>query len=254
MRKETKNDNFDRPCFVQTVCIFVRFSLKLPARGEISLHTVLGSSVRVWWVDVYTDTRHAETLQIDDERETWWNWQNFSDSLCGELLVGLLLGVAKDGREHFLCGKAAWSQQWLQPSVVNAKWDRQKKGFKIYVWLPWETRLRYAIRLCCFIVEVRNCRRTDFPNFWWTVCKAVLMTFGPPSMYLLYYQFLNPKCTSPHLSVFQCEHCVTKRRSARWVKLNGAVSRSHTFTARARTVNWLNSRGQFTTHWHKIAD
>ena len=129
---------------------------------------------------VHCDTRHAETLQIDDERETWWNWQNFSDSLCGELLVGLLLGVAKDGREHFLCGKAAWSQQWLQPSVVNAKWDRQKKGFKIYVWLPWETRLRYAIRLCCFIVEVRNCRRTDFPNFWWTVCKAVLMTFGPP--------------------------------------------------------------------------
>ena len=26
-------------------------------------------------------------------------------SVCRELLVGLLLGVAKDGREHSLCGK-----------------------------------------------------------------------------------------------------------------------------------------------------
>ena len=57
-----------------------------------------------------------------------------------------------------------------EPSMVDAKWGRQKKSFKIYIWLPWETCMRYAKRPCCFIVEVRNCR-TDFPNFWWTVCS-----------------------------------------------------------------------------------
>ena len=40
MHKETENGNFDQTCFVQTV--FVRFSLKLPARAGISPHTVLG--------------------------------------------------------------------------------------------------------------------------------------------------------------------------------------------------------------------
>ena len=40
-------------------------------------------------------------------------------SVCRELLVGLLLGVAKDGREHSLCGKV-WSQQW-----TRLRWSMQ---------------------------------------------------------------------------------------------------------------------------------
>ena len=68
----------------------------------------------------------TETLQIGDERETWWNWQNFSDSVCRELLVGLLLVVAKDGREHSLCGNKFDPSS--EPPVVDAKWDRQKKS------------------------------------------------------------------------------------------------------------------------------
>ena len=147
--------------------------------------------------------------------------------------------------------------------TVNLRWsmqngtDKKKKkkrgggGVKIHIWLPCETCMRYEKRLCCFIVKVRNCR-TDFPNFWWTVCsrwrrsahgqcRTVFSVNAPPpppppSICILYYITTtkkDPKCTGSHLSVFQCEHCVTKRRSARWVKLNGAVSRSHTFTARA---------------------
>ena len=42
-----------------------------------------------------------------------------------------------------------------------------------------------------------------------------------------------PICLSSNVSTV----CVTKRRSARWVKLSSAVSRSHTFTAREL---WLN--------------
>ena len=126
-----------------------------------------------------------------------------------------------------------------EPSMVDAKWGRQKKSFKIYIWLPWETCMRYAKRPCCFIVEVRNCR-TDFPNFWRTVCSRWRRSANDQWRTVLNYKkkkkkkkrILNaplPIYLSSNVSTVR----VTTRTSARWVKLNGAVSRSHTFTARA---------------------
>ena len=59
--------------------------------------------------------------------------------------------------------------------------------------------MRYAKKLCCFIVEVRNCR-TEFPNFWWTVQVVAVDDVRPAVSDGLY-----SKCTPPpppHLSVF----------------------------------------------------
>ena len=57
---------------------------------------------------VHCDTRqrHYRLATSEKPGETGRTFH----SVCRELLVGLLLGVAKDGREHSLCGKVS-SQQ-----------------------------------------------------------------------------------------------------------------------------------------------
>ena len=91
------------------------------------------------------------------------------------------------------------------------------------------------LRLCCFIVEVMNCRTIFLQTFdeqfvavddvrptvsdgLYSKCASPPPT---PRHLSVFYTTSNnnnkkdPKCTASNLTVFQCEHCVTKRRSAR---------------------------------------
>ena len=68
---------------------------------------------------VHCDTRrrHYRLATSEKPGETGRTFH----SVCRELLVDLLLGVAKDGREHSCVQKFDPSSE---PSVVDAKWDR----------------------------------------------------------------------------------------------------------------------------------
>ena len=85
MRKVTENGNFDPPCFVQPA-----YSVGLKCARLMS-----------GYVHCDTRQRHYRLATSEKPGDTGRTFH----SVCKELLVGLLLGVAKDGREHFLCGK-----------------------------------------------------------------------------------------------------------------------------------------------------
>ena len=79
MRKETDlNGNFDRPCFVQTV--YLRTSLTEIASEGWNKPASVQCCAKVCAFDEWMCTlwHKTGTLQIGDEREIWWNWQNFS--------------------------------------------------------------------------------------------------------------------------------------------------------------------------------
>ena len=86
------------------LCIFVRFSLKLPAWGlNKPAYSVALKCARLMSGCVHSDTRrrHYRLATSEKPGETGRSFH----SVCRELHVGLLLGVAKDGCEHSLCGK-----------------------------------------------------------------------------------------------------------------------------------------------------
>ena len=82
MRKETENGNFDRPCFVQTVNLRTLLTEVAIEGSNKPAYSVGLECARLMSGCVHCDTAETETLQTGDERETWWNWQNFSDSVC----------------------------------------------------------------------------------------------------------------------------------------------------------------------------
>ena len=145
---------------------------------------------------------------------------------------------------------------------------KRKKSLKKYIWLPLETCMRYV------------CKKGSVASLWRSeTAGQIFLTFDEQFVAVDYVRAavsdgLYSKCTPPpppnHLSLFYTTKrkrkkkrilnaplpiclssnvstvSVTKRRSARWVKLNGAVSRSHTFTAHEKIVKRLSSRSQFT--------
>ena len=106
MRKETENGNFDRPCFVQTVYQVRTLFTEVTSEGRNKPAYSVGlKCARLMSGCVHCDTRqrHYRLATSEKPGETGRTFH----SVCRELLVavGLLLGVAKDGREHSLCGK-----------------------------------------------------------------------------------------------------------------------------------------------------
>ena len=103
MRKETESGNFDRPCFVQTVYLRT-FLTEIASEGRNKpAYSVGPKCARLMSGCVHCDTRqrHYRLATSEKPGETGRTFR----SVCRELLVGLLLGVAKDGREQSLCGK-----------------------------------------------------------------------------------------------------------------------------------------------------
>ena len=103
MRKETENANFHRPCFVQPLDLRT-FLAEIASEGwNKPAYSVGPKCARLMSGCVHCDTRrrHYRLATSEKPRETGRSFH----SVCRELLVGLLLGVAKDGREHSLCGK-----------------------------------------------------------------------------------------------------------------------------------------------------
>ena len=104
MRKETGNGNFDRSCFVQTVYPRTVLLTEVASEGwNKPAYSVGLKRARLMNGCVHCDARHRHYRLATSEKpgETGRTFH----SVCRELLVGLLLGVAKDGREHSLCGK-----------------------------------------------------------------------------------------------------------------------------------------------------
>ena len=120
MRKETENGNFDRPCFaVQTVYLRTLLT-EVASEGWNKPCTQCWAEVCAldeWMCTLWHKWDKRHWLQISDERETWWNWQNLFDSVCRELFVGWRkMGVNISCVENF--------DPSSEPSVVDAKWDR----------------------------------------------------------------------------------------------------------------------------------
>ena len=81
MRKETENGNFDRPCFVQTVnlrTLLTEVAIEGWNKPAYSVGLECARFSDEWMCTLWHKT---DTLQTGDERETWWIWKNFSDSV-----------------------------------------------------------------------------------------------------------------------------------------------------------------------------
>ena len=104
MRKETENANFHRPCFVQPLDLRT-FLAEVTSEGRNKpAYSVGPKCARLMNGCVYSDTRQRHYRLATSEKLRGETGRTFH-SVCRELLVGLLLGVAKDGREHSLWGK-----------------------------------------------------------------------------------------------------------------------------------------------------
>ena len=103
MRRETENGNFDRPCFVQTVYLRTLLTEVASEGWNKPAYSVGLKCARLMSGCLHCDTRqrHYRLATSEKPGETGRTFH----SVCRELLVGLLLGVAKDGREYSLCGK-----------------------------------------------------------------------------------------------------------------------------------------------------
>ena len=88
-----------------------------------------------------------------------------------------------------------------------------------------------------------NSWRRSAHSQWRTVFQMPPPPHPPPhpvlSVFYTTNNNKNPKCTVLHLSVFQCEHCLTKRTSARWVKLSG-VTKPYFYRARELWTDWVH--------------
>ena len=106
MRQETEHGNFDRPCFVQTVCLIRTLLTEVASEGW----NKPAYSVGLKCPPLMCGCGHCDTRQrhyrLATSEKPGESGRSFH-SVCREHLVGLklLLAVAKDGREHFLCGK-----------------------------------------------------------------------------------------------------------------------------------------------------
>ena len=103
MLKETENGNFDRPCLVQAVYLRTLLSEVASEGWNKPAYSVGLKCARLMSGCVHCDIRqrHYRLATSEKPGETGRTFH----SVCRELLVGLLLGVAKDGREHSLCGQ-----------------------------------------------------------------------------------------------------------------------------------------------------
>ena len=103
MRKENENGNFEKRCFVQSVYLRTLLTEVASKVWNKPAYSVGLKCARLMSGCVHCDTRqrHYRLATSEKPGETGRTFH----SVCRELLVGLILGVAKDGREHSLCGK-----------------------------------------------------------------------------------------------------------------------------------------------------
>ena len=123
MRKETEseNGNNDRPCFVQCVSLHASQSCHQGVeQGRISWAKVCAFDE--WMTQDTTDWRRARIL-VKTGRTV--------HSVCRELIVGLLLGVAKMGVTVPVW--KIWSQQWTFAGLCKM-WQK-KTWFFIFLFL-----------------------------------------------------------------------------------------------------------------------
>ena len=94
MRKDTENGNFDRPCFVHTVYLRTLLTEVASEGWNKPAYSVGLKCARLMSGCVHCDTRqrHYRLATSEKPGETGRTFH----SVCRELLVGLLLGVAKD--------------------------------------------------------------------------------------------------------------------------------------------------------------
>ena len=175
-------------------------------------------------------------------------------SMCRELLVDLLLGVAKDGSEHSLCGKV-WSQQWtrLRRSMQHGT-DRKRvlKYRSDCLGKRAGGMQKGSVALHCggqelqdgFSIFLMNSLIVVIDDVRHTVCDG-LYSKCTPHLSVLYTtkkkkkeEEKDPKCTTAHLSVFQFEHCVTWNEEAHG-EWNSTVTKPYFHRARELWTDWI---------------
>ena len=198
---------------------------------------------------VHCDTgqRHYRLATSEKQGETSRSFH----SVCRELLVGLLLGVAKDGRERFLCGKV-WSQQWtfggrrkmgktekesilkyMSDCLGKRAWGMQK-GSVASLW-----RSRTAGRIFQTFdeqfVAVDEVRPTFSDGLY---SKCTPPSPPPPPMSSIQQQQKDPKCTAVCLPMWAlCDQ--TKKRTMSETQ-RCSVTKPYFYRTRELWTDWVH--------------